>query len=351
MAMTSVFDPNDANFANISDLENYEHSISGPPFSGVIIHDAVAEHRKRFAGKARDMSLNNYFVWPSANTIAPSDDQAKFYDMANFQLGINGTQAGLMGELWVEYSFTMIRRKKPEFAIGGSAIHLKSYADDATQASPLGLTPFTTMSPASAGVTLSGVAPGSTLSVFDMSGDLAGYSSSTVGLTNGTDTTINLPNVDGTWHVTFQWSGATSISAIPILTAGGGAVALLDNFNTLGGLGFFLAAGTSSMIQKVFQTTRDPSPVAVTNSIAVSGNTGMTDGNLDIWISRLPTTLVTANAPRVAQPTSLDFLLLQQRLARLEGMLSPALMVEDEEKEGAAIALPPKPLKRSAFHF
>jgi len=102
VGLATNFDANDANFGSMTPLENYEHAISGPPFSGIIVHDVLEQHRRRFKGKARDLSLNNYYVYPSANSIAPTTDQAKWYDMGNFQLACNGAQAGLVGELWVE---------------------------------------------------------------------------------------------------------------------------------------------------------------------------------------------------------------------------------------------------------
>jgi len=80
----------------------------------MIEHDILAHHKKRFGGAGRgnsnDLSLNNYFVNYSSNTIAPGSTPAKFYDMGNFQAVIDGCQAGKIGELWIEYRFTMIRR-------------------------------------------------------------------------------------------------------------------------------------------------------------------------------------------------------------------------------------------------
>jgi hypothetical protein len=108
------FDPDAPNFGSLTELENYEHATSGPPFAGLIEHDILAHHKKRFGsagrGNSNDLSLNNYFVNYSENNIAPGATPAKFYDMGNFQTVIDGCQAGKIGELWIEYRFTMIRR-------------------------------------------------------------------------------------------------------------------------------------------------------------------------------------------------------------------------------------------------
>jgi hypothetical protein len=288
------FDANDTNFGNITSLENYEHSISGPPFSGIMVYDAVEAHRKRYKGKPRDLALNNYYVYPSANSIGPTTDQAKWYDLGNLQVAVNGCQAGVIGELWVEYGFTMVRRKQPEFPIGGSAIHIKLYADDGTAASPLGLTPYTTGSAASTASSVSGVAPGSTLSVIDMAGNLALYTPTTVGLNNGVKTTFNLPNVSATWLVVMYFAGAAGIASAPGGNAASGAAQLV-NFAPTGSspVGHFLAAGTSACLAAVYTSTASATPSAVTNSIVVVGLSGMTSSNCDLFIVRLPNNLVT----------------------------------------------------------
>lgn len=341
-AMGTNFDANDANFGNITMLENYEHSISGPPFSGIMVHDVVEQHQKRFRGKARDLSLNNYYVYPSANSIGPTTDQAKWYDLGNFQTAVNGCQAGIIGELWVEYSFTMIRRKQPEFPVGGSAIHLKSYASNATAASPLGLTPYTTLSAPSTSGGVSGTAPGSTLSVIDMSGTLANYTGSTVGLRDGVDTTLNMPNASATWMVVVQWSGGSAIAGIPAIAASGGAASLTSYANAEG-LGFFLAAGTSSVITKVITTTATAVPAATSNLLTFSGNTSMAGANLDIFIIRLPTSLVTLLPP----------VEVEDRLAQLERMLASLLADRqvDEECKESDISLPESPGLERSVHI
>jgi len=295
VGLAANFDPNDGNFPNMTALENYEHSISGPPFSGIIVADVLAAHRKRFKGKSRDLALNNYYVYNSVNSIGPSTDQAKFYDLASFQLACNGCQAGIIGELWVEYSFTMIRRKSPENgAFGFTMAHIKGYGDNATAASPLGLTPFTSAT----------LGTGSTLSLINMTTALSTYGSTTIGLSDTVDTALNLPNATATWLVTAVWNGAAGIAGTPTLTVTGPAAssAIYGPLGASDGnlYGHFLAAGTSASCSIVVNTVLTGIPVSTTNLITVGGLASMTSGNYDIFICRIPSGM-TAKSPLVIE--------------------------------------------------
>lgn len=283
-AMAVNFDANDANFGNMTSLENYEHSISGAPFSGIMCLDVLEMHRRRFKGKARDLALNNYYVNYADNSIGPSTDQAKWYDVGNFQFAVDGTQAGVIGELWIEYSFTMIRRKSPENGSGGFLMaHLEGYADDATDAAELGLTPFTSTA----------VAAMSTLSTVDMANNLAGYSATTIGLNDASDSVINLPNSNSTWLVNVTWTGAATIAAAPTASAAGGATALSiwGPVGAASGPQFFAAGGTTAASTIIATTTLTAIPTSSTNQITYGGLTGMTSGNLDYWIVRIPNSI------------------------------------------------------------
>jgi len=206
-----------------------------------------------------------------------------------FQLATSGNAVTTeIGELYVTYSFTMIRPKQPEPSAYGSVIHLTNAANDQTQAAPLGLTSYTS----------SVVKTGSTLSIVPMD-TVAGVTAYTlgasVGLNDSVDTTINLPNVDGTWYIAFCWYAATAIAAAPSCTAAGGATLLSPWANSTGTTTnrFFIAAGTSASMSQTVTTVRDPTPIATTNSIVVGGLTGMTDGNVDIFVIRIPNLLLT----------------------------------------------------------
>jgi len=311
--MSTNFDPDDAQFGSSSQMENYWHGTSDAPFApsgkGVLCHDVLAGFKKNRGGALRDATLNNYYVNPAANTSAPTSQAAKFYDIGLFQLATEGNvvSSDKIGELWVEYSFTMIHPKQPEFPIGGSAIHVKLYADDATAASPLGLTAFTTGSQVSASATVSGTAPGSSLSVINMAGNLANYTSSTIGLNDSQDTVFQLPNASATWLVVLYWAGATAITTVPTLTPSGGATAVSQAAPAGNAtIGFFTAAGTSATIWKVITSTATGAPTTSSNAVTVGGLATMTDGNLDIMISRLPTALVTLTAEDIKIEDSIE---------------------------------------------
>jgi hypothetical protein len=99
------------------------------------------------------------------------------------------------------------------------------------------------------------------------------------------------------------------------MTAAGGAANILT---FLGGVAatprFFLASGVASTTYGVVQTARDGTPTAATNTLTFAGNATMTDGNLDIYIIRLPQTLVTL-LPKESVSTQLS--LLKKQIERL----------------------------------
>lgn len=105
--MATNFDPDATNFATKSQMENYEKCVAFEPYARHVVHD-VMEAQK---GRMRDTAVNQYYVSGSANQLTPIAGQAKFYDIGNFQVAGSGTvdATSTIGELWVEYSFTMIR--------------------------------------------------------------------------------------------------------------------------------------------------------------------------------------------------------------------------------------------------
>jgi hypothetical protein len=111
--MATDFDPSDAVFTNDTQMENYCGSVKGPPYVENMIHDVMGAGRSRRRGARGDFSLNNYFVYSSANSSAPSGEVSKFYDAGLFQLATSGNAVTTeIGELYVTYSFTMIRPKQ-----------------------------------------------------------------------------------------------------------------------------------------------------------------------------------------------------------------------------------------------
>lgn len=219
-----------------------------------------------------------------------------------FQFALANTQATTgVGELWIEYSFTMIRRKSPESALvyQSNGSHFNNNANDATAAAPLGLTPFTSVT----------VKSGSTYSKTNIAASVVEYQTGGyVGFDDSRDTIFNLPNVNGNWVVFIYWYNATAIATVPALSVSGGATLL--SILAAGGtssIGLFLAAGTASTIGAVIATAYDPVPSIVTNAVTLSGNGSMTDGNYDLYVMRIPDTLVTLFA-KGSECDRLDYL-------------------------------------------
>jgi hypothetical protein len=266
-ALGTNFDPDAPNFPAMTELENYEHSISGPPFSGIIVHDVVGEHRKRFKGKGRgDLSLNNYFVNYAPNQLAPANTPAKFYDMGNFQLAVNGTQSGVIGELWVEYSFTMIRRLQQNGAPSGGFAHFQAITG-------------------STGAQLTGMAlqSGNTLSGITM-----------------TAQTITFPaNQSGNYLVATSLGGGTSCGALALSTTTGGVstatppapklftIGSADQTTTIfSGAGVTSAPSMSSIVVNV---------TALTGTLVYSSPTVVGTGYGDVFIISIPPSVLTVD--------------------------------------------------------
>jgi hypothetical protein len=108
--LATNFDPADANFSTDTQMENYYNSDRGAPYCEIVHDVLMGDHA------LKDEPLKDYFVNSSANLIAPTSDSTanKFYDLGNFQLGTQGTvdATSEIGELYVTYSFTMIRPKQ-----------------------------------------------------------------------------------------------------------------------------------------------------------------------------------------------------------------------------------------------
>jgi len=108
--LATNYDPADSNFSTDTQMENYFNSDRGAPFCEVIHDVLLGDHA------LKDEPLKTYFVNSSANLIAPTSDSTnnKFYDLGLFQLCTQGnaSSSAEIGELYVTYSFTMIRPKQ-----------------------------------------------------------------------------------------------------------------------------------------------------------------------------------------------------------------------------------------------
>jgi len=298
------FDPDAPNFATITELENYEHSISGAPFSGIMCLDVLEHHKKRFKGKSRDLSLNNYFVNYSNNSIAPGSTPAKFYDIGNLQLDVNGTQAGIIGELWIEYSFTLIRRlQQPGAPLGGVA-HFSSIA--ATTANNFAAAALQT---------------GSTLN----------------GITLGINTLIFPAGIPGEYFVYCSVAGATSATAITWNAAGNGVNIFTQSAVRDAATQQDSLAGTTTAPAMAGLTVNCPN-AGFTATLTPSTITGT--GSMDLFIFSLPAApLLNVEQKEIdtlrAQVAKQDSLLerLITRLDSLDGLSAPKIRRKKMEIE------------------
>lgn len=138
VAMATNFDIDALPFKTFTELENYQNSVSAPPWSGVVEHDVVASRKQ-----AGEFPLREYYVDYGNNT--PGSPGDKFFDIGRFQMDAMGCQPGTIGELWVEYSFELIKRIQHEAGIPGAA-HFNALAlSNAQQFNQMTATPGSSM--------------------------------------------------------------------------------------------------------------------------------------------------------------------------------------------------------------
>jgi len=237
-------------------MENYEGSVSGPPFTGHFCHDVAETHKSRGRNKSvgNQMALNQYFVFSSANQAAPANSTSKFYDLGQFQVAINGCQAASpMGELWVEHEWTLIRRK---------------------QETPLGqqtLFAHVVESPA-------GTAATTTAYLGTGGGALRANSTIPVVTTN---TTFTMPTI-GTFLVAVGFTG--SVGSVPSLGAGSALTKLsilVDNLAT----SIATFSGNNTSIFEVITVASAGTGAA--NTVTFTGVTGLAAGTCDIFMAQI----------------------------------------------------------------
>jgi hypothetical protein len=278
-------DPDDAAFTSTNQMENYEGSVSGPPFSGHFVHDVLEARTKR--GKSKmggGLALNQYFVYSSANQEAPSGQPGKFYDLGLFQIASVGTQtASPAGELWVEHEWTMIRRKQ-ETPIGQQLLQAHIAESPAASAAASGS--------AFLGTTGGVARSGSTLPI------VCGKA------------TFTLP-VAGTFLVSALFDGSPTAGAV--FTPGSNIVAQqlwADNASTNASV---LQTGSYASNTEVYLVTAPGTGAA--NTVTISSLTSFASGTADIFISQLSSGLQLGKRPMLSSET-IDRLI--QRLDRLE---------------------------------
>lgn len=292
-AMGVNFDPDAANFADMKEIENYQSSISAAPFTGYYCLD-VLEHRSHAAKNGRkgaghpDTALNNYFVNYSPNLAAPSTSTPnKFYDVGNLQVCVNNTQAATIGEIWVEYKYTMIRRLQNPGAPSGGVIH------------------FTSITATTASNFLAATQTGGTLGI----------------TLSATGQTITFPaNAPGNYLVVETVAGATSASAIVVSSVTGG-VAFLNV------LAESAVRAAQSSVSSLSGTTTSPAEIITTVSVTAAGGTMIMSastivgtGTMNLFVVALPSTVVTVKSP-VEQQLQLELSELRDQVSELKNYL------------------------------
>jgi hypothetical protein len=301
--MATNADPDDSQFASLTEMENYYGSTKGPPYATVMVHDVLAAHRGRKGGNRQggDLALNNYFVYPSANLSAPSSSTSKFYDIGLFQLAVaNMVGSGIIGELYVEYEFTMIRPKQaaPGSVLSALVAHIEEgVAGTATASSSQFL-----------GTTGGVLRSGSTLkSVM-------------------TKNTFTIP-VAGTYLVSVSWYG--SVTTVATLSPGANIV----NTPTLllGGGDGSLSSVSSSVATGLWIFTVTASGSAAANTITISGLSNLAAGNADIFISQIPSGLLLPKPRLVRGDGSSSSGLSYQQLDRMYAKLCELGVITDDD--------------------
>jgi len=294
--LATNFDPDDAQFSSDTQMENYWHSTSDAPFApsgkGVLVHDVLAGHRKaaRNSGK-RDATLNNYYVYSSGNSASPITNGAKFYDIGLFQFATSGnvSSSDVIGELWVEYSFTMIHPKQ-QTPLGQNL--LSAHIVEAPAASAAASGGFFL------GTSGGAVRSGSTLP--------------TVTARN----TFTLPTI-GAFIIAGSWTG--SVANVPTLTGGSN----ISNLSLLQDSSQSNESANSGNIAVIMWTCSVTSAgTGAANTVTITGLTSMAAGTADIVISQVPSGLL---RPRVPAPDICSFT--SSQVAKLLRLLT---VVDDE---------------------
>jgi hypothetical protein len=273
--LATDYNPSNPSFSGDTQMENYYNSDRGAPYCE-IVHDVLLGDHALVSDP-----MKNYYVNTSANTAAPSGDNAKFYDVGLFQLATSGNPTGgaEIGELYVTYSFTMIRPKQ-QTPLGSnltSAHIVEGAAGTGAAATPLGTT---------GGI----VKPGSNLN------------------TVVTKTTFTLPN-PGRFVVSCVFVG--SVAAAYTLTGGANITTLVDEDDGgSGGITTFSAGNSTGC--HVFDVSVAGTGAA--NTVTIGGLTSFAAGASDIFISQVSSGLTF--------DVSEEDKILDKRIVRLESKLA-----------------------------
>jgi len=265
VCMATNYNPDSSTFSDMTEMENYQGSIKGPPYARRIVHRVDVGRAKK---------LNPTKVWyvnNSVNDKSPSGDtQAKAYNLGFFQFGIDalptdmpaGTQ---LGELYIEFSFTMIRAKQTITADNFS--NSVSATVHAVCASESGANAGTCSATNRFGVLPMVVETDSNEVVYILPG--------------ANEIQLNEP---GRYVVDATWANSTNITSVPTVTYGGSVVAVNELNHDAGNIysTFTGAIATLELIVDVISAG-----IGAANAINVGGLAGLTGGLVDLLITRV----------------------------------------------------------------
>jgi len=229
--------------------------------------------------------LNEYFVYPSANQPAPTDSTAKFYDLGLFQLASNGTQSiSPAGELWVEHSWTMLRRKQTP--LQQTTVLYAHITEGPTASAAVAGSAFL-------GTTGGTVAAGSTIPV------------------NAAKSTFTLPSA-GTFLLATSFITSTGSIATATMTFGSNITALNSFQDDLSALS---KANSTAYAVNLYVVTV-VAGTGANNTVTISGLTNLVAGYADVIIAQVADGFTFTRGRVTTGVKALD-----ERLARLEEML------------------------------
>jgi len=300
-------------------MENYGNMVRCGPYAPSVMHDVVQGSKIK---KRHEWSNNNYYVFSSANQASPIYSQAVVYQVApqiynpgSFQIATEGNAVSTeIGELYVEYSFTMIHARAPGVSTGGqlNQLHLMEYPIGSGAAA----TPFGTT-----GGTGCITAP-STLTP-------------TVGTNNFTYATAPT----GNYMLCIVCNG--SVTSIPTTTVGGNITkqACMGNYATTERSG--VSSGNTVYFTEV---TYGFGGSTVLNRITVSGLTGFTGGTMDLFMSQVTSAIL------FEEKMDLVDSIFRRLIGKYPKLLNlPSVEIDDKESEIDIITPPPSVLRKKGY--
>jgi len=308
--LVTNYDPSDAAFTTDQQMEDYSNSDRGAPYCE-IVHDVLGGDHS-----LKGEPLKNYFVNSSANAQAPSNDssQGKFYTIGNFQLGCQGNASSTaeIGELYVTYSFTMIRPKQ-QTPLGQNLLvaHIVESAPGTAAASGSAFL-GTTGGVLRAGSTLNSVC---------------------------TKNTFTLPTL-GRFLIAAQWVG--SVAAVATWTPGSNITAVSLTNDSQSNMVGTVSSGNTSVVGTYDVTAAG---TGAANTMTIASLTSLAAGTADIFISQIPSGLTVLRESRIER--------LERMLKHLSSQLrlqvddddceSPYHEVKEAEPPRKSVVLPPIP--------